>query len=144
MYQRTLAGDAEELLAFVERLAGQLDRGRSLTSWAALAAWARELRVVLGPERARTQWPAAEQAAADRVDEILERLGQVDARRPVQRPPTLQHAALDNELDDDLGRVGRFGEGVLVLLHLHRATGLELELVVVVGVSEEDVARTGA
>jgi ATP-dependent helicase/nuclease subunit B len=134
-YQRDVARDAEELLAFVERLAGELERGRSLTSWAALAAWARGiLRDVLGTERARTQWPAGEQAAADRVDEILERLGQVDAVDPSSDLPRFTRA-LDNELDDDLGRVGRFGEGVLVG-SIGTVTGLELELVVVVGVSE--------
>jgi RecB family exonuclease len=134
-YQRHVARDAEELLAFVERLARELEKGRTLTSWAPLAAWAQGvLHDVLGGERARTLWPAAEQAAADRVEEILERLGQVDAVDPSSDLGRFTRA-LDNELDDDLGRVGRFGEGVLVG-SIGTVMGLELELVVVVGASE--------
>lgn len=133
--RRRDAERARALRAWVLALGSELARGARLASWPATARWAGDLlRRLLGGEAARARWPAAEQRAADRVDATLERLAGLEG---VADRPTLEEFArtLEAELDDDLGRTGRLGEGVLVGA-LGLGLGLDLDVVVVVGAAE--------
>src|SRR5206468_11685052 len=82
----------------------------------------------------RAQWPAAEAKAAERVDAALQRLAALDS---VEGAVALDVFArtLELELESDLGRVGRFGEGVLVGT-VAMGAGLDLDLVIVLGLAE--------
>ena len=132
------AGDVvavEALGSFVDDLAGRLealDRGRS---WAERSATARALLThLLGPEHRRTAWPDAEADAARRVDAALARLVVLDEIEP-QPTSAAFELAVAAELDVRTGRVGRFGEGILVA-PLAAAVGLDLDAVLVVGMAE--------
>ncbi|MGH9209950.1 MAG: PD-(D/E)XK nuclease family protein [Acidimicrobiales bacterium] len=103
--------------------------------WRDRVAWLRRLSArLVGEHAAREQWPPDERRAADRVERALDRLAGLDG---VDGPSSLDvfRRTLQLELDADLGRVGRFGEGVLVA-PLSFGIGLDLELVVVVGMAE--------
>ena len=82
----------------------------------------------------------AERKAAERVDEALHRLGALDA---VEDAVTLEvfHRTLELELEQDLGRVGRFGDGVLVG-SVEMGIGLDLDLVVILGLAEGSFPAT--
>ena len=84
-----------------------------------------------GERRARRP---AEAAAADKFDAALERLAELDDLEPEADLSTFR-AALELELDADLGRTGKLGQGVLVG-PVPAALGLDLDLVVVVGLAE--------
>jgi RecB family exonuclease len=103
--------------------------------WSEHRAWAKRwVEVLLGQPEGRGEWPIEEQKAADRVDRAVDRLGALDA---VEGPVPLEvfTRTLELELENDLGRVGRLGEGVLVG-SVEMGTGLDLDLVVVVGLAE--------
>jgi ATP-dependent helicase/nuclease subunit B len=125
-----------DLASIVLRLIDDLTEARDAPKpWSARARWLRRLAGRLIGDYARgAQWPPEEQRAADRVDAALERLSSLDG---IDDPPSLEvfHRTLELELDADLGRVGRFGEGVLVG-PLSFAVGLDLDLVVVLGMAE--------
>jgi ATP-dependent helicase/nuclease subunit B len=122
----------ELVLALVDGVAAAQARP---APWAERVAWLRALvTLVAGGDVARRAWPADEVRAADKVDAALDRLATLDA---VDGPAPLAvfRRTLEIELDADLGRVGRFGEGVLVG-PLSFAVGLDLDLVIVVGMAE--------
>lgn len=122
----------ELVLALVDGVAAAQARP---APWAERVAWLRALvTLVAGGDVARRAWPADEVRAADKVDAALDRLATLDA---VDGPAPLAvfRRTLEVELDADLGRVGRFGEGVLVG-PLSFAVGLDLDLVIVVGMAE--------
>jgi RecB family exonuclease len=102
--------------------------------WWARVQWLRRLagRLLGGDDRA--DWPTDEQRAADRVESALDRLASLDG---IDDPPSLDvfRRTLELELDADLGRVGRFGEGVMVG-PLSFAVGLDLDVVIVLGMAE--------
>jgi ATP-dependent helicase/nuclease subunit B len=103
--------------------------------WSQRADWARRhLRALFGGEGRRTAWPVSEQKAGERVDRALDRLSGLDA---VEESVDLDVFArsLELELEADLGRVGRMGEGVLVG-SVSMGVGLDLDLVVVLGLAE--------
>jgi len=104
--------------------------------WSERVPWLRALLALVGvgTPGGRDDWPADEVRAADRVHDALDRLATLD---PVAGPASLDvfRRTLEIELDADLGRVGRFGEGVLVA-PLSFAAGLDLDLVVVLGMAE--------
>ncbi|HZM30667.1 MAG TPA: PD-(D/E)XK nuclease family protein [Acidimicrobiales bacterium] len=111
--------------------------GDAPAPWSERVSWVRGLADrILGGSRAagREDWPTDEVRAADAIDGALDRLAALDA---VDDPPTLDvfRRTLELELDADLGRVGRLGEGVLVG-PLSYAVGLDLDLVVVLGLAE--------
>jgi ATP-dependent helicase/nuclease subunit B len=112
-----------------------VDAAAAPQPWSTRVRWLRGLgdRLLGGPGRF-VEWPPDEQRAADRVDAALERLTSLDG---IDDPPSLDvfRRTLELELDADLGRVGRFGEGVLVG-PLAFAVGLDLDLVVVLGMAE--------
>ena len=109
--------------------------------WSEQARWAQAwLERLLGPAGRRDTWPDAERKAAERVELALERLGALDA---VEGPVALEVFArtLELELEADLGRVGRFGDGVLVG-SVEMGIGLDLDLVVVLGLAEGSFPST--
>ena len=104
-------------------------------SWRDLAGWAERLvRDHLAPEARRGSWPESEQQAAEKIDAALTRLAGLDA---VEATPGVDvfRRTLELELDTDLGRVGRFGDGLL-MGHVALGLGLDLDRVFVCGLAE--------
>jgi ATP-dependent helicase/nuclease subunit B len=127
---------ARSLREFVLGLIDDLEvaSGQSRT-WGAHGQWGREmLERTLGEARLREQWPAPELAAAERVERALDRLASLDG---VEGPVALEvfTRTFRLELESDLGRVGRFGDGVLVG-DIAMGAGLDLDLVIVLGMAE--------
>jgi ATP-dependent helicase/nuclease subunit B len=133
---RTEARRARHLRGFVLRLIDDLDAARAPDrSWAEQVAWARRaLSELLGDHGARARWPLAEQKAAERVERAIERLGCLDTVEPAARLDVFART-LEAELEADLGRVGRMGEGVLTG-SVSMGVGLDLDLIVVLGLAE--------
>ena len=134
---------AQELRAFVLEVVDDLHEAAArLRTWGEHAAWARGwLRRLLGDEARRSRWSDdAERKAAERVEQALDRLAALDA---VEGPVRLEvfHRTLELELESDLGRVGRFGDGVLVG-SVEMGVGLDLDLVVVLGLAEGSFPAT--
>lgn len=134
-YERE-AQRAADLRAFVLGLIDDLAATASAPrSWSEHARWAHgHLRTLLGGAPRRDGWPEAERKAAERVEMALDRLAALDE---VEGPVELEVFArtLELELEADLGRVGRFGEGVLVG-PITMGIGLDLDLVIVLGLAE--------
>ena len=125
-----------ELDAFVAALRGALaDGARPGATWRDLATWARRLvEQFLGSDARRSAWPPGEQQAADKVDAALERLAGLDAVEPAPGLDVFRRT-LELELDADLGRVGRLGDGIL-MGHVALGLGLDLDRVFVCGLAE--------
>jgi hypothetical protein len=124
-----------DLARFVDRLANRRDRAAKATTWSGLAAIAREiLRDHLVSDMGRASWPAEEQRAFDHVELIVDRLGALDSIEAATDLDSFRRA-LDTELDADLERVGRIGEGVLVGSVAY-AAGVETDAVFVAGLAE--------
>ena len=123
---------AEQLVAFVEDIGVALERLGATTTWRGRAnACRRLLERLLGD---RENWPLPEQEAAARLDLVLDRLGGLD-RVEANASLSVFRRTLELELDGGLGRVGSFGNGVLVGPAV-MATGLQLDRVWVIGMSE--------
>jgi RecB family exonuclease len=88
----------------------------------------------LGDERRRAVWPDVERVAAERVEAALDRLAGLDRVEPGADVEVFTRT-LQLELDDDLGRVGNFGRGVLVGT-MSAALGVDLDVVIVLGLAE--------
>lgn len=133
---RTEAARARALRDHVVALVDDLaEQAASPRPWSEHADWARSwLGAALGGPGQRGGWPEAERRAAERVEQALARLAVLDG---VEGPVGLDvfDRTLALELDADLGRVGRLGEGVLVG-GIGMGVGLDLDLVVVVGLVE--------
>jgi RecB family exonuclease len=126
------------LQAFTTDLFAALDAAAveaAAGGWSGLVGWAQGLvRDFLGTEATRNAWPEEEVRAAEKVEAALERLAGLDA---VEAAPTVDvfRRTLDLELDADLGRVGRLGEGLL-MGHVALGLGLDLDRVFVCGLAE--------
>jgi ATP-dependent helicase/nuclease subunit B len=133
---RRRAGRVRALRSLALDLIDRLEQAAAAPqTWRARVSWLRALAArLLGRPELRDQWPVDEQKAAERVERALDRLVALDE---IEGPVPLDVLArtLEIELDADLGRVGRFGEGVLVA-PLSFGVGLDLDLVVVVGMAE--------
>jgi ATP-dependent helicase/nuclease subunit B len=132
-FERELA-DTRELHDFVATLVRDL-RVDPKASWRDLAGWAERLvREHLAPEGRRARWPEPEQQAGEKIDAALTRLAGLDA---VEAAPGVDvfRRTLELELDADLGRVGRFGDGLL-MGHVALGLGLDLDRVFVCGLAE--------
>ena len=126
---------AEELRAFALELIGRLDAAAMPSTWDGLARLCRDLvGRYLGGDVARASWPEAERVAAEKVLTAVDRLGSLDAVDPA---PTVERfrRTLELELDADLGRVGRLGDGVFVG-PVGLALGQDLDLVIALGLAE--------
>lgn len=139
---RTTADRARALRRFVLHLIDDLAAAAAgPRAWSTHAAWSLDhVEALLGTASRRDGWPDAERKAAERVEVALARLGALDA---VEGPVTLEvfHRTLQLELEADLGRVGRFGEGVLVG-SVEMGIGLDLDLVVILGLAEGSFPAT--
>lgn len=132
---RREAEQASDLASFVTGLTDALDPGGRAGTWHGLATWCRQLvRTYVGGETLREGWPPDEQAAAQRIDAAIDRLGDLDGIDPNPSVAAFRRA-LELQLGDDMGRHGTFGNGVLVG-PAHMALGLELDVVVIVGMAE--------
>jgi RecB family exonuclease len=135
-YLRVEARRCRELRDFVLQLIDDVDGvGAVPRRWSEHAAWGgRRLDRFTGGVAGRASWPLDEHRAAERVEVALRRLAALDrVEGPVDLDVFTRTLAL--ELDNDLGRVGRFGDGVLVA-PVSLGVGLELDLAVVVGLAE--------
>lgn len=133
---RSDAARARSLRAFVLWAAGQIAaEAAEPKPWSSRVTWAKRLLTSLlgGPGR-RGRWPDVERRAAERVELALDRLASLDA---VEGPVDLDvfTRTLLGEMEADLGRIGRFGEGVLVG-PVSMGIGLHLDLVILVGMVE--------
>jgi hypothetical protein len=130
------AAQARALRDFVVGLIDDLaETAERPQRWGERVAWARRhLRSLFGDERHRSLWPTVERKAAERVEVALARLACLDAIEPSVDLGVFTRT-LELELEADLGRVGRMGEGVLVG-SVSMGVGLDLDLVVVLGLSE--------
>lgn len=132
---RREAGWSADLAAFVEGLADDLSPGSRADTWNGLARWCRGLvRRYFGSERFRSEWPDDERRAADRIESIIDRLGDLDGIDPAPSVTAFRRA-LQLELESDLGRRGGFGNGVMVG-PASLAIGVELDLAIVLGMAE--------
>ena len=134
---RIAAERARRLRSYVLGLQRELDpETHGPRSWTDHAAWAIGfLHRTLGGADHWATWPdRAETKAAQRVEDAIHRLGTLaEVEGPVTQDVFSRTLAL--ELDADLGRVGRFGDGVMVG-PISLAIGLDLDLVVVLGLAE--------
>jgi RecB family exonuclease len=131
--ERELAATTE-LRAFVAALVRDL-AVEPAAGWRELAAWAERLiHDHLAPEHRREAWPELERQAGDKIDAALARLAGLDA---VESSPGVDvfRRTLELELEADLGRVGRFGDGLL-MGHVAVGLGLDLDRVFVCGLAE--------
>ncbi len=133
---RSSARRARELRTFMLRLIDDLGRAaRDVRTWPEWARWGRDhLDTLLGGEIRRGDWPPVERRAAERVERAIDRLACLgDIEGPV--PLDVLTRTLELELEVDLGRVGRMGEGLLVG-PVSMGVGLDLDLLVVLGLAE--------
>ncbi|CAN5522923.1 hypothetical protein BH20ACT2_BH20ACT2_24050 [soil metagenome] len=133
---------ARELRTFALRVIDDLTAAAAAPRrWSEHAAWAKRwLDDLLGATHRRGRWPEAERKAAERVELAISRLRALD---DVEDPVGLDVFArtLALELEADLGRVGRFGDGVLVG-SVEMGIGLDLDLVVILGLAEGSFPTT--
>jgi len=133
---RREAERSRALRSFVVGLIDEITKaGSAPRSWADHRRWTRRLLDrLLGPATRRGDWPDTERRAAERVELAIDRIGALGAvEGPIGLDVALRTLAV--ELESDRGRVGRFGDGVLVGT-IAMAVGLDLDLVVVVGLAE--------
>jgi ATP-dependent helicase/nuclease subunit B len=135
-HHRRQAERTEALRALVLSLIDGIGEARAHPApWSERVRWLRALvDQVTGGASARARWPDDEVKAADKVESALDRLRVLDVLDD-PAPLDVFRRTLEIELDADIGRVGRFGEGVLVA-PLSFAAGLDLDLVVVLGMAE--------
>ncbi|QGG96161.1 PD-(D/E)XK nuclease family protein [Actinomarinicola tropica] len=127
--------EVERLRTFLTWLAELHRRVDDAGSWEQMATAARALvHATLGPEGRWAGWPEHQTEAGVAVLDALERLGALDEVEPSPRATSFRRA-LAAELDVVHGRTGATGRGLLVV-PLHHAVGLDLDLLVVVGLAE--------
>ena len=127
--------DVGELDRFVTDLHGSVAAVERARGWPAKATAASELlRQLLGPGHLHGTWPEPEQAAFERVEDVLVRLATLGELEPDPSHDVFVRA-LTAELDVARGRSGRFGEGV-VYGPLAGAAGHDLDAVFILGCAE--------
>jgi RecB family exonuclease len=126
---------ADDLLAFVQRLADDLDPEQRPTDWPGLTRWATGLlERYLGSAADRSHWPPGEADAHTRIGDLLRNLAGLGAIEGAPGLANFRRAVADG-LDRDIDREGRFGNGVFVG-GFGATAGLDLDRVVVVGLAE--------
>jgi len=133
---RADAQRARELRAFVLGMIDDLSAAAGAPRlWGEHARWARKVVDRLhGTTAQRGEWPDVEARATEQVELAIDRLGALDAVEGLVGLDVFART-LELELETDLGRVGRFGEGVLAG-SVGMGVGLDLELVVILGLAE--------
>lgn len=125
----------EEVRQFITWLDESTRLLEAAGSWREMADSARSLLLTaLGPEPSWRGWPDEQVEAGVAVLDALDRISALDEVEPHPRPATFRRA-LAAELDVAHGRTGRVGTGLL-LVPLHHAVALDLDLLVVVGLAE--------
>ncbi|WP_419924848.1 PD-(D/E)XK nuclease family protein [Candidatus Poriferisocius sp.] len=133
--RRREADHAESLARFMAQLIGDLSPDPEPASWKDWCGWIKRLiHTYLGDEKARQQWPPAEQEAGDKIEGILDRLANLDEIEHRPRSTTFRHT-LVSELGAPTGRVGRVGYGVLTE-QIGASLGMELDRVILIGMAE--------
>ncbi len=129
------ASAAVALAAFVAGVRTRLLDLESTQGWGPRSTVAQEVLVaLLGAAETRERWPAEEQDSFAAVIAALDRLAALDAIEP-NSPFGAFARALDAELDVAIGRVGRFGRGVLCA-SIGTGLGLDLDAVFMLGLAE--------
>lgn len=130
------------LRAFVADLRARLNVMEQTTGWAARAHETRTvLADLLGDAEARSTWPGPEREALAQVLLVLDRCAALDAVEPDPSFAVFA-SAVSMELRSPVGRIGRYGEGVLCA-GLATGIGLDLDAVFVVGLAEGVVPAAG-
>jgi ATP-dependent helicase/nuclease subunit B len=133
----------DELRELVADLRARLREGESLSTWPALADWARTTYTALVGELEDRRLPFDEARAAAAVLRTLDAVAGLATVEPVA-DLSLLALTLDLQLQGDLPRHGRTGDGVLVA-PLSAAIGLDCDEIFVLGLSEDLVpGRIGA
>ncbi len=139
---RREAQAARALGEFVGSLRDRLDAMERASGWVARAAAARTaLLDLLGESTVRSAWPESEQDALAAVLLVLDRCAALDAVEPEPSFGVFA-SAVATELRAPVGRIGRYGEGVMVA-GLATGIGLDLEAVFVVGLTEGVMPAAG-
>lgn len=132
--ERELA-DIDALAAFLDSLDRSIEAVGEADNWRTMAAAAKALLVsLLGPGHQHASWPETEQAGFERVEEVLDRLAELDDVDPFPSRVVFVRA-LTAELGVARGRSNRFGHGV-VHGPLSTAVGQDLDAVFVLGCIE--------
>jgi ATP-dependent helicase/nuclease subunit B len=129
---RRAAGHAEALAEAVAALQGRLAEAEAAATWSGIARWCREIAAEHLGDAAG--WPPDERVAADRVHDALDRLAGLGQVEPAVGLATFRRA-LELELEQDLGKRGSLGRGLLVGTTT-AALGVDLALVVHLGLAE--------
>ncbi|MBW3537136.1 MAG: PD-(D/E)XK nuclease family protein [Actinobacteria bacterium] len=134
---------AGALRTFVTELIERLTVGLpSDATWSEWCTWAcTTLERYLGSAFKHAAWPDVEQDAFVAVIEALQSLAALDELGQTADISAFRSAAAQ-ALQSPAGRVGRFGDGLLVG-PLHQGRGLDLDAVWVLGMSEGYVPATG-
>jgi RecB family exonuclease len=133
-----LAREAEadrcmELLGFVDQVAGWLRECPS--DWASWAGWAKTLlHRLVGGASAIDDWPSEERAAAEAVEEAVDRLGHLELVGTAFSPAA-STAKLIAELAVPAPQTSRFGNGVWVA-PLGAVVGVGVDVLYVVGMND--------
>lgn len=138
-YLEASIAETRALQSFVADLVERLAAGSAAASWSEIADWGTTLlRDYLGaPEELVGRLPPAELYALTTVEMSLRALGELDEfEAPVDLPTMI--AVIDADLEAARPRVGRFGDGVFVG-PLSAAPGLDVDVVLAVGLSEDSV-----
>ncbi len=142
-WSQRAAEDASDLRAAALGAIADLEHGMKLSRWSSLATWCTGvLAARLAPETERSAWPEVELDADRQISGIIHRLATLDL---VDEAPTFTgfRRILELELAEGRQREGRVGEGLL-FGPLGSAMGVELDLVVIVGLAEGVVPTTPA
>ena len=134
---------ATALRDFISALQARRSIGESATTWLDLAGWALDLfHDLIGRPDELLALPPEEQYAAAVIETALRGFGTLATVESTVGLTDLVQA-LDQELETARPRVGRFGEGIFVG-PLSAAVGLDLDLVYIVGLSEDLYPGTDA
>lgn len=126
---------AESLRDLVAGLVQRLDPAEPPTRWSSWARWAVQLLSdLLGGPTARQAWPDDELQAFEEIQRALERLALLDEVEPAPDRARFR-AALEQELAGTAPTTSRFQSGLLIG-PVDRVVGLELDLVVMVGMAD--------
>ncbi len=126
----------EALSSFVARLRAEVEGLAAAGTWREMAG---ALLAMVGrwvsDDRRRGSWPHEDIQAAERVEEVIERLAALDELGGEAPTVEVFRRALEVELEAVPGRVGRLGGGVLTV-PVGAALGVATERLVVVGLAE--------
>lgn len=128
---------ADELREVVAGLRDRMRDGEDLGTWAELAEWGRQIYATLTGDVEERRLPEAERRAAVAVLRTLDAVAGLETVEPAA-DLTLLDLTLGLELEGDLPRHGRTGDGVLVA-SLSEAAGLDVDEVFVLGLAEDVV-----